>query len=130
EAAKTGRSCLLAAFLIEAEQIPALAHMRGHRRGNIYHAPGRVRDTDAARMEMQSVLNAAGKIPVGVGLEIFGIADDRTADIGRMDPQLVSATGMRLHFKPSHGLRRLFDDTIIGNRVIRARLAMSGDPHP
>src|SRR5690606_6357325 len=113
----------------ETEQIPALAHMGRKRRGHVYLSAVGMRNDDPASMQMQAVLEAAREFPVGVGLEIFGIADDGIAQIRRMNPKLVGSSGVRLHLEPCEALAGLLDHAIIGNRVVRAVLAMPRHPH-
>jgi hypothetical protein len=67
------------------KQIPALTHMRRHRCGDVDDALVRMWDQDAARMQMQAVLDTARKLPIGIRLEIFRVADDRMADMGGMN---------------------------------------------
>ena len=57
---------------IEAEQVPALLHVGGQRRGDIDRAaPRRMRNDDAAGMQMQLVLESARELEV-LELKYFG----------------------------------------------------------
>src|SRR5262249_9011396 len=68
---------------VEAKQVPRLLHVRRQRGARVDHAATRVRDHDAAREQMQPVLQAARQFPV-LDVEIFGVADDGMADMGRV----------------------------------------------
>jgi hypothetical protein len=49
-------------------------------------------DDDPAGEEMQALLDAAGQLPV-LDVEIFGVADDGVADMGRVRSELVGTAG-------------------------------------
>ena len=83
----------------------------------------RMRHHDAARQEMQPVLQAAREFPI-LDVEIFGIADDRMAHMGGVRPQLMGAPGDRLHRQPGELLGRRLHDRVIGDGMHRALVAM------
>src|SRR6218665_2868184 len=89
---------------VETEQVPGLHHMRRQRCGNLQAATIRMRNVDMPGMQMQALLDAARKIPVRILDEIFRIADDRMADMQRMDAKLVGTASIRLHFQPREAL--------------------------
>ena len=98
---------------VEAEHLPALLHMRRQRRGDVEHAALGVRQDEAARQQVQLVLDAVGQIAVRVGaavgilvaVAIFRVADDRAADRLGMGAQLMGAAGQRLHRQPGQTRR-------------------------
>ena len=51
---------------------------------------------DVSGMQMQLVLDTTREGPALFGLEIFRVADDRVADMGGMDAELVGAAGICL----------------------------------
>src|SRR6218665_3886188 len=57
--------------VLEPEEIPRLQHMWRQRRGGVDHTAPRMRDDDAAREEMQAVLQSTGQLPV-LDVEVFG----------------------------------------------------------
>src|SRR5438094_1184991 len=113
---------------IEAEQIPGLLHMRWQRRGDVDHACARMWHGNAARQKMQPVLHATRQLPV-FACKIFGVADDRMADMRHMRAQLMGAAGHRLEREPGERGPGGVDDGVVGDRVACALLAMAGDPH-
>ncbi len=98
------------------------------RRGGVDQAAARMRNHDPARQQMQPVLQAARQRPVLL-VEIFGIADDRMADMIHVRAQLMRAPGHRLQRHPGELVRRRLHHRIIGHRVARALVAMRGDAH-
>ena len=85
----------VAELRVEAEQVPALLHVRRQRRGHVERAAGGMGNDDAAGVQVELVLDAAGKIPGLLGGEIFRVADDRMADVGGVGAKLVGAAGDR-----------------------------------
>ena len=71
-----------------------------------------------------------GKFPVRLGLEIFGIADDRVADMGGVGAELVGAAGDRLAcVSQAKCLAGIVDDRIERDGVAGIVVAVAGDAH-
>ena len=92
-----------------------------------------VRQHESARQKMQLALQALGHRAQGIAaphivfgaMAIFGIAEDRMADRLGVRAQLMRAPGKRLHGKPCAAGRRLVDDGVVGQRVLRVSLAVA-----
>src|SRR5690606_12263229 len=115
--------------LIEAEEVPTLTHVGRHRRCHVQDATLRMRYAYAAGVQVQPILDTTREFPIAVGHEIFRISDNWMADVGGMDAQLMRAAGIWLHLQPGKRPRRLVHDTVVGDGVVRALLAMPDHPH-
>ena len=100
--------------------------------------PARMGQDQAARQKMQLGFEpgrngaqriAAGRVVRGPSI-VFRIADDRMADRLAMGAQLMGAPGDRAHREPREARRDLVDDGVEGQRMLRVRVAVLGDPHP
>ena len=76
---------------IEAQQLPALDHVRRQRRGRLQPPAIRTADIDAAGMQMQLVGNVAA--PARLRAAIFEVADNGRSQAGQMHADLVRASG-------------------------------------
>src|SRR3954470_7575445 len=113
---------------VEPEQVPRLLHVLRQRRGGVDDAAARMRDDNATREQVQTVLQAAWQLPI-LDIEIFGIADDGVADVFHVGAELVGAAGDRFQGHPGQLVAGSLDHRIVGHRVARALIAMLGDAH-
>src|SRR6516164_7802854 len=114
---------------VEAEEVPALLHVRRQRRGDVERTARRVGNDDPPSVEMQLLLDSAREIPALFRAEIFGIADDRMTDMGGMGAELVGASGDRAHAEPGELLAGLVDDRIERDGVAGFVGTMASDAH-
>ncbi len=92
--------------------------MCGGRRGSSETAAVGPRDVDGAGVQMQPVLDVAAAAHVRAA--IFEVADDRRADRGQVDADLMRAAGQRLDRQPGEFLAGGVDHDIVGDRVLGA----------
>ena len=95
---------------VEAEVLHRRCEMLGQIGGDVQLATAGLADDEAARMQMHLAADAAGKKRVLPA--IFAIAQDRVADRGQMDAQLVGPARQRLQFEPCGLVARPLDHAV------------------